>query len=118
MAAKARVHIPARIDDELAATATRGDVLAAGAMAGFTTGFGLMRLTFQSQAGVRGGGESARVVGVAFVAGAVADKFRAFDVRRHDDGALNGRTGNEHHAAQQQSAERWPEHPGTIHLGC
>ena len=93
---KANRRVSPRVDDESAAPAAGGDMLAPGAMAGFAAGFaGPLQIVFV-KAGMRAGGKSARDVGVAIRANLVSYKGSALDLGRFDQDPVNGRTGGHH----------------------
>ena len=85
----------AGIDNELAAPAAGFDVVAAGPVAGFTAGlaghFGIRHIDPCMGAGR----EPARNIGVAIVAGFVANVSGARNFRRRHHGASDGRTRTE-----------------------
>lgn len=90
MALETGFGVFAGIDDEfLEATATgHGDVLAAGAVAGFTAVLaGHVRL-FQTQASVRTGWEHSSDVLMAISTGLVPDVSCTFDLQRDDDSSI------------------------------
>lgn len=90
MALEAGVGVLAGIDDKFleAATAGHGDVLAAGAVAGFAAVLtGHVRL-LQTQPRVRTGGEHSSDVRMAIGTGLVPDVSRTFDLQRDDDSSV------------------------------
>ena len=95
MALEAGLGIAAGIDDEFIVTAPGGDMLAAGAVAGFATLFTGEAGLFEVQTRVRTGRESAGNVGMAIGTNAVADEGGAFNRRRGHDGAVEGGAGVE-----------------------
>jgi hypothetical protein len=88
-------RIFAGVDDETTATAADADVFAGRAMAGFAAADAREFYVVLVETAVRAEGECLRDVGVTFHAGSVADKMRAGDVRRGDDGAFHGRAGQQ-----------------------
>ena len=95
MALQTRCRIAPRIYDESSSPATSRDVLAPGPMTRFaTTLAGHFRL-LEMHPRVRARGKNAHDIRMAFEAGLVADKCRAFDVRRHDYSSLNTGAGNQ-----------------------
>ena len=90
MALKAGGRVVAGIDDEFGAAAG-GDVLAAGAVTGFTAGFAGQGRPFKMDPRVRAGGEFPDDFRVAIHAGMVADVMCAGDCqRRHDHSRCGG----------------------------
>src|SRR5688572_20475020 len=102
MTLKTRRRVLAGIDDEFATSTTDSDVFAAGAVTGFAAILALPGLAVEPKARVRTGGKAARVVGVTFEAGAIADKRRALDGRWRNDGALDGGTRDKRQPRRQQ----------------
>ena len=76
-----------RIDDELPASAARGDVLASGPMAGFATGLANELGVGKMDPRVRAGGKGSADVGVAIVTRLIADVTCARNFWRSEDGA-------------------------------
>ena len=95
MALEAGGGILARVDDELAAPAAGLGVFAARPMAGFAAGLAAHFGVLDMDAGVRAGSESARDIGMAIKADAIADIGSARYFRRSDDGAGGGRAGKQ-----------------------
>jgi hypothetical protein len=93
VALKTRGRVLARIDDEsfAAAPAARGDMFAAGTVAGFEPALANHRGILGMNPRVRAGWKSSHNVGMAIRAGLVADELRAGDFqRRHDLGRGRG----------------------------
>jgi hypothetical protein len=105
-------RIFAGVDDELSTTPTCLDVLAARAVTRFTAGRALHLRGFHMDAGVRTGRESASNVRVAFVAGFVADKLGARNLRRRNDPAGKVAAGNQQESADRggRAQQRQPSH--------
>lgn len=102
VAIEAGGRLEAGIDDELAASAACGDMLAAWAVAGFTTterergtGRAVIGCGFDMQACMWRRGEGAGVLGVTFGAGGIAHYGGAVDWRRGDEMSIQTRAGAE-----------------------
>jgi len=91
MTFKASRRVLAGVYNELASSAPRRHVQAAGTMTGFTPALARWRNPFDVDAGVGTGREVPRVGGMAFGAGLVADVMRARNLRRSSDGIRDGR---------------------------
>ena len=88
VALEARARILAGIDDETSAAAADADVSAGGAVAGFAAAhLGEFDVVLVETA-MRAVREGARDISVTFHASRVADKMRARNVGRRDDGAI------------------------------
>jgi hypothetical protein len=93
VALKTSGRVLARIDDEsfAAAQAARGDMFAAGTVAGFAPALAGHRRVLGMKPRVRAGWKSSHNVGMTIRAGLVADEMRAGDFqRRHDLGRGRG----------------------------
>ena len=93
VAVETRGGVCAGIDDEPAAPAARGDVLAAGPMTGFTTALAGQGGSFAVNACMRTGGKDADIIGMTIVTRLIADVICARDFRRGKNRARNGGTG-------------------------
>ena len=92
VALKARFGVFPGINNKffLTTTAGRGDVLAAGAVTGFTAGLAGHFGIIDAQTCVRAGGKNAGDIGMTIQAGLVSDVSGAFDLQRGNDCPVGG----------------------------
>lgn len=120
VAIKASGRVFAGVENEFAASAANGDVLAAGAVAGFATARAGLRVWRKVHPGVGAGGELLHVIGVAGVARLIADVMGAGNVGGHDDIPGHGGAGieanqrDDHECRSQQGGG--PAKPGELLL--
>lgn len=88
---EAWLGVCSRIDNELPAPATHGEVLAAGTVAGFAAVLLLPGPAIEAQPCMRTGRKTPRIIGMTFQASPIPDKARTFDARwRNDRGFQSG----------------------------
>ncbi len=114
MALVASGRVFAGIQDELAASATGGDVFAAGAVAGFTAGRHRALDVLAMKPRVRAAGKFLRDGGMAIQTRLVADKGSPFDMWRRDNGARDGGAGAKNEdGGDQAKADNGSGQPAT-----